>query len=129
MSIVLMNIFLNYFESVEDMNIYQRVKELSNEKKVSIRELEKRLKFSNGTINKWDKKAPSDKLEKVANYFNVSTDYLLGRTNNRKLDKTDLDIEDALNGAMSYDGKPLSEHDKNIMRDLLRAYLKHQDNE
>lgn len=63
------------------MTIYQRVKDLASEKNISIRELEKRLNFSNGAINKWSSKAPSDKLEKVANFFNVSTDYLLGRTN------------------------------------------------
>lgn len=105
------------------MTIYQRIKELANNKNISIRELEKQLNFSNGAVNKWNSKAPSDKLEKVANYFNVSTDYLLGRTDNRNLDKTSVDIEEALNSAMSYDGKPLSEHDKNIMRDLLKAYL------
>ena len=62
------------------MSIYQRIKDLANEKNISIRELEKQLDFSNGAVNKWRKKAPSDKLEKVANYFDVTTDYLLGRT-------------------------------------------------
>ncbi|WP_318529262.1 helix-turn-helix domain-containing protein, partial [Ligilactobacillus salivarius] len=72
--------FLIIFESVVNMTIYQRIKELASEKNISIRELEKQLNFSNGAINKWSSKAPSDKLEKVANYFNVSTDYLLGRS-------------------------------------------------
>lgn len=112
---------------MKKLTIYQRIKDLANEKKTSIRELEKQLNFSNGAIGKWNSKAPSDKLEKVANYFNVSTDYLLGRTDNRKVDKTSVDIEDALNSAMSFDGKPLSEHDKNIMRDLLKAYLNNKD--
>lgn len=112
------------------MSIYLRIKELANEHNMSISELERTLNLSNGSISKWSKSAPNSKyIIKIANYFNVSTDYLLGRTNNRKLDKTELDIEDALNGAMSYDGKPLSDHDKNIMRDLLRVYLKHQNNE
>ena len=43
--------------------------------------LEKKLEFGNGSIRKWDASAPStEKLQKVADYFNVSTDYLLGRT-------------------------------------------------
>ena len=113
------------------MNVlYNRIKELANEKHVSLAQIERTLDFSNGVISSWKKSnASQDKIIKVANYFNVSTDYLLGRTNNRKLDKTELDIEDALNGAMSYGGKPISEHDRNIMRNLLRVYLKHQDNE
>ncbi len=42
--------------------------------------LDAELGFGNGTIGKWDRYAPSsDKLQKVANYFEVSTDYLLGR--------------------------------------------------
>ena len=104
--------------------IYSRIKQLANEKHVSLAQVERDLDFSNGVISTWRKSnATQDKILKVANYFNVSTDYLLGRTDNRKTDKTSVDIEEALNSAMSYDGKPLSEHDKNIMRDLLKVYL------
>lgn len=63
------------------MSIYQRIKDLANEKNISIRELEKQLGFSNGAVNKWEIKAPSDKLEAVADYFGVTVDYLLGKTN------------------------------------------------
>ncbi|HIX01361.1 MAG TPA: helix-turn-helix domain-containing protein [Candidatus Ligilactobacillus excrementigallinarum] len=110
------------------MNIYLKIKELANEHHISISELERTLNLSNGTISKWGKSMPNTKyLIPIANYFNVSTDYLLGRTDNRNVDKTSVDIEDALNSAMSFDGKPLSEHDKNIMRNLLKAYLKNKD--
>jgi transcriptional regulator with XRE-family HTH domain len=45
---------------------------------MSIPKLEKELNLGNGAIYKWDKSSPSiDKLQKVAEYFNVSTDYLL----------------------------------------------------
>lgn len=108
--------------------IYNRIKELANEKQLSLAQIERDLDFSNGVISTWRKSnASQDKILKVANYFNVSTDYLLGRTDNRNVDKTSVDIEDALNSAMSFDGKPLSEHDKNIMRDLLKAYLNNKD--
>ena len=40
--------------------------------------LEKELGFSNGSVAKWERTSPSiDKVKKVADYFNVSTDYLL----------------------------------------------------
>lgn len=49
----------------------------------SIAELERKLDISNGTINKWDKSKPgTPHLVKIADYFHVSTDYLLGRTDN-----------------------------------------------
>lgn len=71
------------------MLIYQRIKGLANEKRISVRELEKELKFSNGTISKWDQRAPSDKLQTVAHYFDVSTDYLLGNTDKRTIEDSD----------------------------------------
>lgn len=59
----------------------ERVRELCKIRGTSIPNLEKTLGFSTGSISKWDKSFPgSDKLEKVAEHFNVSTDYLLGRT-------------------------------------------------
>ncbi|NME43230.1 helix-turn-helix transcriptional regulator, partial [Lactobacillus agilis] len=61
------------------MTIYDRIKELARLKGISIRELEKQLGFSNGLIRQWTKGTKTTSLEKVANYFNVSTDYLLGR--------------------------------------------------
>lgn len=63
------------------MNTYEIIKELAREKKISIRQLEIDLGFSNGYFSKWKKVSPnSEGLQKVADYFNVSVDYLLGRT-------------------------------------------------
>lgn len=63
--------------------LYIRISDLANENKISLAQLERTLQFSNGIISTWKKSTPStDKVEKVANYFNTTTDYLLGRTNN-----------------------------------------------
>ncbi|MBC1292229.1 MULTISPECIES: helix-turn-helix domain-containing protein [Listeria] len=65
------------------MNTFERIKDLCTKQQISISELERKLNFGNGIIRRWSTSAPnSDKLERVANYFNVSTDYLLGRTDN-----------------------------------------------
>lgn len=62
------------------MNTYERIKELAQTHKISISELERTLKLSNGSISKWASAKPNSRyLEKVADYFQVSTDYLLGR--------------------------------------------------
>ena len=46
-------------------------------------ELERKIGLSAGSIRNWSKSIPSgDKLKKVADYFDVTTDYLLGRTEN-----------------------------------------------
>lgn len=62
------------------MNLLEKIKILCKEQHVSQRKLEIDLGFSNGSISKWDNNSPSiDKVSKVANYFGVSINYLLGR--------------------------------------------------
>lgn len=63
--------------------LYARIKSLCEEKGITITKLESDLGFGNSSIKKWNGKVcPSaDKLLKVAKYFNVSVDYLLGNVN------------------------------------------------
>lgn len=64
------------------MNLFDRIKILCEEKDVSIARLEQETGLANGSIRKWSNAIPSgDRLAKVADYFNVTTDYLLGRDN------------------------------------------------
>jgi len=61
-------------ESVKD-----RVKRLCQENGITVQQLEKQIGLSNGTISKWDRYNPRmDKLQLVADYFSVTTDYLTG---------------------------------------------------
>lgn len=104
------------------MTIYQRIKDLSNSRNLSVRELEKQLNFSNGTLNKWDSKAPSEKLEQVADYFGVSVDYLLGRDGNEP-SSADLDLLAAIDQARSVGGRQLSDKDRAQMKAVINALL------
>ncbi|OFL87280.1 helix-turn-helix domain-containing protein [Enterococcus sp. HMSC072H05] len=76
--------------------LLNRVKELANERNMTIAELERKLDFGQGSISKWNKQSPSsERLQKVADYFDVSTDYLLGRTDKRNYyDLTEKDQKD-----------------------------------
>lgn len=110
------------------MNPYEKIKELAKERKISIRELEKRLGYSNGYFSKWKNVSPnSDGLAKVADYFDVSVDYLLGRTDNKSggLDgkQKKLTVEEALKSVMSYDGKEITDNDREILKSIIEAYL------
>lgn len=62
--------------------LYERIKELCNKHNITITKLETDLNFGNSSIKKWEKvSSPSvDKIIKVASYFDVSIDYLLGRS-------------------------------------------------
>jgi transcriptional regulator with XRE-family HTH domain len=61
------------------MSVVDRVRELCKKKDTNLNALEKELGFGRSTISKWEKVSPSiDKLTRVANYFHVSVDYLIG---------------------------------------------------
>lgn len=61
------------------MTLLDRVKSLCDARGETLASLERKMDFGNGTIRRWDNATPSgDKLAKVANYFHVSVDYLLG---------------------------------------------------
>jgi transcriptional regulator with XRE-family HTH domain len=71
---------------MDDMTTFDRVKKLADKHKISIVELEERLDFGRNSLYSWKKKIPNGaSLKKVADYFNVSTDYLLGRTEHEEI--------------------------------------------
>ncbi|MGE9831534.1 helix-turn-helix domain-containing protein [Ligilactobacillus salivarius] len=106
------------------MNLRDRIKELANQRKVSVAELERALGFGNGSISKWNKQSPStEKLKQVADYFQVSLDYLVGRSDDKydlsPQEKIDIGVEaekmmKGLNdeGSINFYGEPMSEEDK-----------------
>ena len=67
------------------MEMFDIIKKLCDEQNVKITVLERDLGFSRGAIYKMAESAPSsDKLKKLADYFNVSADYLLERTDSQQ---------------------------------------------
>ncbi|MGZ1413537.1 helix-turn-helix domain-containing protein [Lactobacillus delbrueckii subsp. bulgaricus] len=68
----------------------------------------------------------SDKLYILAKALNVSEQWLLGYDDKAANDKK-LTIEEALDSVMSYDGKPISDHDKKALTRIIKAYLKSRD--
>lgn len=72
------------------MTTFERVKFLADKQKISIVDLEIKLGFGKNSLYSWKKKMPnSGNLEKVADFFGVSTDYLLGRTDNPNMPDND----------------------------------------
>lgn len=65
---------------MNNKNIVDRVRMLANAQGMSLPVLETKLNLGNGTISRWSKSSPnSDKLMRVADFFHVPVDYLLGR--------------------------------------------------
>lgn len=68
------------------MTLYERLSMLAKKQKISIPQLSVKLGFSEQYLYKWKTNIPkADNLEKVAEYFNVSVDYLLGRTDDPEI--------------------------------------------
>lgn len=60
------------------MTIVNRLQMKITEKGYTIKTFEEEMKFGNGTIRRWDKNAPSiDKVAKVANFLEISIDWLI----------------------------------------------------
>lgn len=116
------------------MNTYEIIKELVKQRFMTVAQLERTLDLSNGSISKWAKSKPnSEPLEKVADYLNVSTDYLLGRTDNPAIagdskeytwqGKT-LNVEEMASNVMMFGGRELTDEKKKIIQSIIEGYLK-----
>ena len=96
---------------------FDRIKELAQKQGLSINLLEEKLGYSRNTIyNLKNSKPSTERISEIADYFNVSTDYLLGRTENPNIAKdgdasAPLDLRDIAAQSMLFDGKPLTEED------------------
>ncbi|MCU5753318.1 helix-turn-helix domain-containing protein [Lactococcus lactis] len=68
------------------MTVFDRIKELADSQKVSLKKVSSDLKFGENYIYnlRYSKTPNADKLALIADYFNVSVDYLLGRDKNYK---------------------------------------------
>ncbi|GAW63417.1 hypothetical protein FC65_GL000666 [Ligilactobacillus acidipiscis DSM 15836] len=110
------------------MGIYERIKELAKKRDLSINKLEEKLGFARGYLYTWKNKTPGiDKVEIVADFFHVSTDYLLGRTDQKEIHTDNRDpIDKMLDEVMSYDGQEPTENDRQILRRIIEAYLKNK---
>ena len=114
------------------MTSVERVKQLCKEKKIAIYKLEKDLGYSNGYIGQLRKGVfPSDRLQQIADYLGVSTEYLLSGKENTQSDANSLSARDQKDIAKKLDGI-LSEIDSNDslmfdsreIDDETREYLK-----
>lgn len=77
------------------MNFTNRFKELMDRSDSSQTDLSKIVGFTPQTVSKWynGKTEPDSKtIKKIANYFNVSTDYLLG--NDQQLTKYEKELKE-----------------------------------
>ncbi|VTS13967.1 Cro/CI family phage transcriptional regulator [Streptococcus pseudoporcinus] len=109
---------------------FEKIKELADKQGISINRLESNLGYSRNTIyNLKTKKPNAERIAEIADYFNVSTDYLLGRTDNPNIAKDDQgytsdDLRQMAENAKTFDGKSLTESDIDAIQNIIEIYLK-----
>lgn len=90
------------------MNLGERLKQLRLEKEISQKELAEKFNIARSTLSQYEsnQRTPSDEIKvKLSEYFNVSVDYLLGKTDIRNYIE-DKNITVALHSDNDYDDLP-----------------------
>ncbi|MEI4413963.1 helix-turn-helix transcriptional regulator [Streptococcus anginosus] len=115
-------------------SLFEKIKELCQQRGISINYLEETLGYSRNTIYSMKSKKPNaERLQEIADYFNVSTDYLLGRTDNPAIagepekfyfEGQEVDVEQLASTAMRFNGKPLTDEDKKAIQNIIEIYLR-----
>lgn len=106
-----------------DNNIGYRISELRKQAGMSQFQLAKVLNVATSTLGMYEtgKREPSLKvMNRIANYFNVTTDYLLGRPNKQVAKKDDVELSDD-DVIMTWQGKPLSDEDRELIRRIMNG--------
>ncbi len=97
-------------------NIYTVIKKLCDEKNITIAQLERSLSFSEGSISKWKFSNPScNKISAVAEYFNVSLDYIAGRTLIKQMTENVLKDKNIVSIQIAMDRMCVKEKEKMMM--------------
>ncbi|MGT2829566.1 helix-turn-helix domain-containing protein [Streptococcus hillyeri] len=113
---------------------FEKIKELAKKQGITLVQLEEKLGYSRNTLYKLKNQKPNaERIAEIADYFNVSTDYLLGRTENPRIadDKEkfyfegkEVDVERLAGTAMRFNGKPLTDKDKKAIQGIIEGYLR-----
>ena len=102
---------------------YKKLRDLCEEGNLTVNELVKVLDLSSGSPTAWKSGTipRNATLIKIANYFGVTTDYLLGEENKKAPTVSgERDILDDVDVAFYGDFKELNEDEKETVRDMVR---------
>lgn len=113
----------------EQIKIGRRISEFRESKNISQTELASRININRSVLNRIElgtRPARDLELKGIANVLDVSTDYLVGNTDNPNSaddDMNTVDLDKALSeeGMAMFDGQPLSEEYKKALLTMLRA--------
>lgn len=107
------------------MEFKNRLKETRLNKNLTQKEVADHFKTSPQSYAQWEKglrKPSAENLQKLADFFNVSTDYLLGKSDIPD-SESDIDLDFAIDNSVAYDGTPITDDDREIIKNYLKEYF------
>lgn len=102
----------------------KRLKMLRSEKKITQEELGKVVNVTKVSISGYEngnRTPDTETLQKLADFFNVSTDYLLGRADTKNENKSN-----GLQGWLRTENEDLSESERDELEKDIEDYLAHR---
>lgn len=120
------------------MSTYETIQDLCKKNGIAVTALEKELGFGRGSIGKLrNSKTSAERLQRIADYFGVTVDYLVGSNPSGDIltakDNKDIakDLENIMNklssgedGPASYNGEALDPEAAELFRDELQIALR-----
>lgn len=104
------------------MSLFERTKDMASKRKMSLQEVATKAGLGINSIYGWKTKKPSyDRIEKVADVLNVTTDYLLG--NSIRMHDTESNTVDlAAEGVFLYQGQEVTDEQMEIIRSMMESW-------
>lgn len=102
--------------------VIQYLNKLREEQHVSISELARRVNMSKSTVSLYfngTRQFPVNRLGEFAKALHTTPEKVLNVEDN----KNGLSVDEAINSLNSYQGKPISDDQKAIIKDLIKGYL------
>ena len=99
------------------------IKELRKSKRMTQKDLALAMNVSQQTVGAWETERAipgADTLSELADYFNVTTDYLLGRPDKKDDDAKTADIDDD-DVIFTYEGRRIPKEDLELIRRIMRG--------
>jgi transcriptional regulator with XRE-family HTH domain len=118
------------------MYLGSRLKTLRTQKKLSQQELAEKLRINRVTYSQYEvnRREPNiETMQKLADFFDVSLDYLLGRSDDPAQVEQDVrtstpDLADILKKRPLFKGKPIAAKDLDFLEDFLERLHEYSKN-
>lgn len=96
--------------------------QLKDEQNLSISEIARRVGMAKSAVSRYfnrTREFPVNKVDDFAKVFHVSSEEILGLDNKGN----DFTVDEAIKNMRSYQGRPISDSEKEVLKDIIKGYL------